>query len=1036
MKDLFKSKITRIIFGFLVSILIFTGCGGSGGSSIESRYIETMKNDGCLKIDSEFITITGVEKSYHYEGVPIEPKPTIKLFNGNSYKEGTDYDLSYSYDGENGTINIIGKKNICSGTINFKIQYDKTDISIAEVTGIKKAYTLGDTIDLENITVKVNGVVLMNRVDYTYNINGDTLKSGVVTIEISGFGNYTGYKYITTNIIDKPVITCADPTPIYNGSEQKIATCTNGKISNEVVVAAGSYDVVCKAELYDEIIEEVSTTVQCKIEPADISLVAEIVESGDSEIPKDRIRVRLNSDGSYLVVDRDYQLVSKLDNNTYTIYVRGINNYKGEISYKYVNGINIADATIEMSRNVRYAIKAGTLFDKKNGKEGSDYYEIVDGKIVPKTGYGPKVILDGKVLELEKDYLIEYSNNNAPGLAIANITGIGEYTGTKTGGAFYIVRSTCSDASQASEADVVYEGVDANDKHNLANKKIVDNLPVYYVELEPGETLNVKVTIPSICGKIIRRNTTGDGRVDRHYSNDTLSKSWSDYLTIVYTDIEYDSDGKQMKNNSGKPVPKEVEYDENGNVTHLIKITAKDIAESEIPKKKTENWVGKIKSYRTYMTYMDDSGREQEINYSGATIIVTIVPKGTTKIVDEIDKGEDPVCGKVDNESRIWRHPTQEICVHCATCKQEKYCKTYDGDGQGIHTHNDDGKIYDGTRTVQGGFVTIEGTNGVKKDCKFSAYVTQDDKLINANKSTPTPTPTATPKPTATSTQKADCCCLDNMSYDKCYIAASNGICEKGSHAASADKCETITYTCVIGYDEKTNILSITGKASYYGRTDSLKTVLPTSGKIDGKDPGEITVTSKTYKGTVHFSNGKTAECQRTIKLAQEEKSKCCCKDGVSCVWTTKECSSIDRSEAKYSKEDCQSRGTTEPECGTVYEDRGSTWNYNIDWTTGSSKKICVTCKGCSKIKNCTTYYANNKDIEKGSITVTGLNGKTKTCSVDVKLKAKVTGVCCCNSNGCSWYKLSECPSGASYEEVKGATSNTCASYSSKYRNN
>lgn len=45
-------------------------------------------------INSKYMTVSGVEKSYTYTGSPIEPKPVIE-FRGKTLVEGTDYTLSY-----------------------------------------------------------------------------------------------------------------------------------------------------------------------------------------------------------------------------------------------------------------------------------------------------------------------------------------------------------------------------------------------------------------------------------------------------------------------------------------------------------------------------------------------------------------------------------------------------------------------------------------------------------------------------------------------------------------------------------------------------------------------------------------------------------------------------------------------------------------------------------------------------------------------------------------------------------------------------
>ena len=43
-----------------------------------------------------------------------------------------------------------------------------------------------------------------------------------------------------------------------------------------------------------------------------------------------------------------------------------------------------------------------------------------------------KIVVNGKTLKAGKDYVVQYGNNNGEGYAIAQIVGIGNYTGTVT----------------------------------------------------------------------------------------------------------------------------------------------------------------------------------------------------------------------------------------------------------------------------------------------------------------------------------------------------------------------------------------------------------------------------------------------------------------------------------------------------------------------------------------------------------------------------------------------------------------------------
>ena len=112
--------------------------------------------------------------------------------------------------------------------------------------------------------------------------------------------------------------------------------------------------------------------------------------------------------GKTLTLNKDYTVTYKdnIDVGEGTVTITGIGNYTGTIDKHFsINPCSIVGATVVLSED--------TFYHDNNPKTPTI-----------------TVILDGKVLTLDKDYTVTYKDNTDVGEGTVTITGIGNYTGT------------------------------------------------------------------------------------------------------------------------------------------------------------------------------------------------------------------------------------------------------------------------------------------------------------------------------------------------------------------------------------------------------------------------------------------------------------------------------------------------------------------------------------------------------------------------------------------------------------------------------
>ena len=153
------------------------------------KVLETAEIPALSRISISKASVTLSTSTYAYDGKAKKPGVTVKL-SGKTFKNGTDYTVSYSNNTKVGTakVTITGKGNY-TGSVS-KTYSIKNNFKKATVSGIStKAFT-GKNIT-QSITVKYNGKTLKKGTDYTVSYSSNK-KIGTATVKIAGKGSYTG----------------------------------------------------------------------------------------------------------------------------------------------------------------------------------------------------------------------------------------------------------------------------------------------------------------------------------------------------------------------------------------------------------------------------------------------------------------------------------------------------------------------------------------------------------------------------------------------------------------------------------------------------------------------------------------------------------------------------------------------------------------------------------------------------------------------------------------------------------------------------
>lgn len=418
------------------------------------------------------ITVNG---NFTYTGEEIKPEVIVKTTDKNRFtlEKDTDYTVEYSNNTDAGTatVTITGKDDtsIYKGTqteefyispkdIDVKGNKDKTgkDISVTfnpekpvydkgqEVKPkVTVSYgdgdgkiTLTEGTDYEvsytdNIDVNTDeSQVLIETLDTSDNFTGSTTRTfGIVPLSIKDDSTGTNVEvgnqtYTGKAIIPNPQVTVTDssnPAKTIELEKDKDYTVT---CSNNVAVGKADMTITGKGNYKDSIeIDEAFEIVPAPISSAGIEDM-ETPYTGSAVTPA----VQASLNGLQLTEGTDYTVeitggdLTEVDDpegegtkkvainsGIYTLTLTGKGNFEGTVEKTMrIKGTSVENAKIDV-QDAQYTVE----------DDGKKYTPDVT------------VTVGSKILDKDKDYKVEYSNNEKPGQAKVTVKGIGAYEGEK-----------------------------------------------------------------------------------------------------------------------------------------------------------------------------------------------------------------------------------------------------------------------------------------------------------------------------------------------------------------------------------------------------------------------------------------------------------------------------------------------------------------------------------------------------------------------------------------------------------------------------
>ena len=321
-----------------------------------------------------------MEKEFEYTGNAIEPKVSIE-----GLTEGVDYVVSYSNNVEIGQAKVIIKgKGKYRGSIEKTFNITKKDISNVNITvSSRVAYTGTPRYP----GAKVEGLKITK--DYTVRYENN-IEVGDAKIIITGKGDYKGkvtktfiiYRNMPTFDIGLEYEKCN-----YDGTEKRpkvnIEGLTEGKdysvkYSNNINVGEAKVTITGIGPYYSRSVTKTFTITKQDIETSDLNLQAQNIDSINNQ--------SLNIED--LKEGQDYTVAYNLDQDSNSITIKGIGNYKGQ-------------KTLKATKDTEMIVE----------KDGVQYNLLNDGtaEVYNFTELGKKANIKSKI----KDYKVTKIHKNA-----------------------------------------------------------------------------------------------------------------------------------------------------------------------------------------------------------------------------------------------------------------------------------------------------------------------------------------------------------------------------------------------------------------------------------------------------------------------------------------------------------------------------------------------------------------------------------------------------------------------------------------------
>ncbi|SCW29947.1 Glucan-binding domain-containing protein (YG repeat) [Ruminococcaceae bacterium YRB3002] len=377
-----------------------------------------------------------------FTGSAIKPAVTVKC-GTKTLTSGTDYTVAYydNTDAGTATVTVTGKGNY-SGTATATFTINAKPISGVTLSSVADQTYSGSAIT-PAVTVKDGSKTLTKGTDYTVSYSGNT-NAGTATVTVTGKGNYTGTKSTTFAISAKtisgvtiaaisaqaytgsaitPVITVKDGSKtLAKGTDYTVAYSNNVNVGTATVTITGKGNYTgTKSGTFTIVANTTGLT---------ISPISDQTYTGYAVKPA----VTVKSGSKTLVKDTDYTVA--YSNNVYvgtaTVTVTGKGSYSGTATANfYIVAKSVSGLTLSQVDSLTYT-----------GSEITPFVSVKDGNITIQSG---------------KDYEVSYTNNINVGTATLTVTGIGNYTGTKSVD-FQILAKTLTGVTISPIADQTYTG--------------------------------------------------------------------------------------------------------------------------------------------------------------------------------------------------------------------------------------------------------------------------------------------------------------------------------------------------------------------------------------------------------------------------------------------------------------------------------------------------------------------------------------------------------------------------------------------------
>lgn len=314
-----------------------TGIGNFSGTITKTFEI--------VQADISTAEISGVDASYDFTGSAITPEPAV-TFNGVTLVKDTDYTVSYADNVNTGTatVTVTGTGNY-TGVITKNFVIGEADMDGVTVTGIDPTYEYTGSAIAPEPTVTYNGITLVKDADYTVEYS-DNIGLGVVTVTITGIGNFNSVTTVTFEIVQANIanatVTGVNESYEYTGSAitpEPVVTLNGVTLEKNVdyTVSYVNNTVTGTAVInltgtgnYKGINSAVFNIVRADISDAEVTGIAEEYQWTGSEIIPEPTVV-LN--GVTLVQNTDYVVIcdGNIEVGTVTYTITAVGYYTGSI---------------------------------------------------------------------------------------------------------------------------------------------------------------------------------------------------------------------------------------------------------------------------------------------------------------------------------------------------------------------------------------------------------------------------------------------------------------------------------------------------------------------------------------------------------------------------------------------------------------------------------------------------------------------------------------------------------------------------------